>query len=266
MKYLENAIKFLIKNWIIAVPLFVLIAVPAVISSIGNTMAQLSALLTSFRDPYSLNPAKFFSMAPGLMVMMFGGGLAILFQFVAWPLTYGLVNKGLDTGNTGLNDIGSALSQNFVKYLLYFVGRIIVGIVLGIAISILALFCILLISLLKGFGILLAVLIGLALVLACAVIAVLLSMWFAAMVVDSLDVIAAAKKSYEIARANFWTIVGIAILVWLCGLVLGGILLIFSFIPVIGRIIASVAPTVVSIVMITFYLMLYREKTGRANA
>jgi hypothetical protein len=266
MKYLEGAIKFLIKNWIIAVPLFVLTAIPALISGIGSSMAQLGSLWTNFSDPYSLDASKFMSIVPGLMVAMFGGGVAILFQFVAMPLTYGLVNKGIETGSASLNDIGQSISQNFVKYLLYFVGTLVVSLVCGIAVTIIVLICILLISVLKAVGILLTVIIVLALIAAGVVIAVLLSMWFSSMVADGLDVIAAAKKSIEVARANFWTIVGIAILVGLAGAIAGGILGILGFIPVIGPIIASVVPTAVSIIMITFYLMLYRDKTGKINA
>jgi len=86
------------------------------------------------------------------------------------------------------------------------------------------------------------------------------------MVVDNLDVMAAAKKSIEIVRTSFWTVLGITILVAIACGIAGFILGLLRVIPLLGPIIASIVPTVQTFVMVVFLLMIYREKTGKANA
>ena len=191
--------------------------------------------------------------------------IAFLSNFISVPATYGLVNKGLDTGNAGLNDIGSAISQNFVKYIMWFVGYLVLGLALTIAFFIVMLLLSLILSLLGNFGAILLLLIGLAIIIAIIVFYVLMSLWFSAMVVDNLDIIAAAKKSIEIVKGSFWTVLGITLLVAIaCGIV-GLILGLFDRIYFLGPIIATIAPTARTFIMTVFLLMVYREKTGRVN-
>lgn len=268
MRYLENAIKFLLKYWILAVPLFVLTAIPALISGSGTAAAQMGKLWQTLSDPGQLtNPGNILSTFSAVLPAIAGGGiLAFIFQFVSIPATYGLVNKGLETGNAGLNDVGQAISLNFVKYVMYFVGMIVLGIAVTVVFVIISLILGLLISILKGIGIIITVIVMLALVIALIVLAVLLSMWLSAMVVDGLDVIGAAKKSIEIVRTSFWMVLGIIILVAIACGIAGWILGLLAFIPLLGPIIASIVPTVQAFIMIVFLLSVYRERTGKANA
>jgi len=149
---------------------------------------------------------------------------------------------------------------------MYFVGTLVVGIVIGLASFILLLILVLITSILKGLGIALMVIVLLALLVAAIVFSVLISMWLSAMIVDNLDVVAAAKKSIEVVKGCFWTVLGITLLVSVAAGIAGSILGLLKIIPLLGPIIYSAVPTAQSFVMIVFLLTLYRERTGRVNA
>jgi hypothetical protein len=262
MKYLENAVKYLIKNWILAVPLFILVAIPALITGTADSLGKITEVWTALSNPAQLsNLTGLFTTLGLILPLAVGGGiLAFLFQFISIPLTYGLINKGLETGNASLNDIGMAVSTNFVKYVMYFAGTL----VLSLAFSVASLIILGIFMLIRLYFVI--VLLILVLALAALVLSILLSFWFSAMVVDNLDVIAAARKSIEIAKSCFWTIIGIAILVAIAGGIAGAILGLLKVIPLLGPIIASAIPAATTFLMMVFYLLVYREKTGRFNS
>lgn len=267
MKYLESAIKFSIKNWMLILPLFVLTALASLLGGVGRSSMDYGKLFSTFGSMNNFSsPGNMMSTLPGLFSSMAVGGgiLAILVQFVSIPATYGLVNKSLDTGNASLNDIGAAVTGNFIKYVMYFIGMVVLGLAIGIGSSILMLILGLLTSLINILGVLL-VIVGLALFIACIILAVLLSMWLSAMIVDGLDVVAAAKKSIEIVKGCFWTVLGITILVFIAVTIAGFILGLLSRIPLLGPIIYSAVPTAQTFIMIVFLLTLYRERTGKVN-
>lgn len=267
MKFLESAIKFSIKNWMLILPLFILTALANLLGGVGRSAMDFSKLWSSYGNLNNFtNPGDLMSTLPGLFsAVAVGSGIwAFLFQFVSLPMTYGLVNKSLDTGNASLNDIGSAISGNFVKYVMYFIGTLVIGLVIGIGSVILMLLLALLTSLIHILGVLMFI-VGLALFIGCIVLGVLLSMWLSAMIVDGLDVVAAAKKSIEIVKGCFWTVLGITILVIIAIAIAGFILGLLRGIPLLGPIIYSVVPTAQTFVMIVFLMMLYRERTGKLN-
>jgi len=266
MKYLEKAIRFSIKNWMLILPLFVLTALANLIGGIGSSIVS---GLTGFWGLFKgiSGPGDIIKLIPAILsaFALTSGIWAVIFQFVTYPTTYGLVNKQLETGSASLNDIGAAISSNFVKYIMYFIGTVVVNFVIGIACTIVLLILSLLVLLLKGFGVFLLVIVALALFVAFVVFSVLISMWFAAMVVDGLDVVGAFKKSIEIVRGMFWTILGITVLVSIAASIAGAILGFLNIIPLLGPIIYSVVPTAQTFIMIVFLLTVYREYTGRTN-
>ncbi len=267
MNYLENAIKFLVKYWILALPLLILTALAFLLT--GPDTINAGSLLNSYANTGLLRgmpTSSWFYTAIASLMPSGGGFWLLLLNFAAIPLTYGLVNKNLETGYASLGDVGQTLSRNLVKYILYFAGTLILGLAVFIACAIVILLLGLIMNLLGVFGNAIMVLVMLAIAIGGIVAVVLLSMWFSAMVVDGLDVVAAAKKSIEIVRTVFWTVLGITILVAIiCGIV-GFILSFLKVIPLLGPIIASVVPTAQTFVMIVFLLTLYREKTGKVNA
>lgn len=266
MNYLVSAVKFSIKNWMLILPLFILMALAALIGGVGSALS-LGTITSLMNTGNYTDPSAIIAMLPAIFAAVAGGGVvSFLAPFIYQPATYGMVNKSLETGNAGLNDLGAAISGNFVKYLLYLVGQIIVYLACGIATFLLVLLLSLITSILGAIGVVLMVIVIIALVLFFLALGVLLSMWFAAMVVDGLDVVAAAKKSIEVVKSCFWTVFGITILVGVAAAIVGGILSFLNMIPLIGPIIYSVVPAAQAFVMIVFGLTLYREKTGRVNA
>lgn len=268
MKYLESTIKFSIKNWMLILPLFILIALANLLSGVGKAAVDFGLLWSTLGSLDNIsNPGDVLSTLPGLFsAMALGSGIwAALFNFVAIPATYGLVNQSLETGNSGMNDIGAAISKNFVKYVMYFIGTLVVSVAIGIAVLLLMILLSLLVMLLKGLGVALLVIVVIALIVALVVFSVLISLWLSAMIVDNLDVIAAGKKSIEVVKGSFWTVLGITLLVSIAAGIAGAILGLLSVIPLLGPIIYSTAPAAQTFVMIVFLLMLYREKTGKIN-
>lgn len=264
MKYLSNAVNFSIKNWMLILPVFVLTAVVNLISRVGT--ADLSALISMFNPNNLSDPISLMSALPAIYGAVAGAGIAaFIAKFIYEPATYGLINKDLEVGNAGLNDIGAAISNNFVKYVMYFIGMIVVGLAVGIATVLVILLLSLLVAVLKGIGVALFIIIMIALMIFYIVLFVLLSMWFSAMVVDGLDVVAAARRSIEVVKGCFWTVLGISILVWILFTVVGLVLGLLRFIPLIGPIIYSVVPAGQYFVMAVFLLMVYRDRTGRAS-
>ena len=269
MKYLENSIKYLIKFYILAVPLLVLYAVSALFRSGGgiNSITGMMGMFSNISRPGLLsNPLKLIQLFSSYIPFIIGGGpLVFLLKFAVEPATYGLVNGTFEGQKADLNNFVPSLKQHFVKYVMFFVGSLVVGAVISIAALLILVIFGLLTTVLKGFGVFLLVLVIIALIVAAILIGVLISLWFSAMVVDNLDVVAAVKKSVEIARSAFWTILGIGVLVAVAGGIAASILgVIFGWIPLIGGIILSVIPAAAGFIMTVFYLMIYREKTGRS--
>lgn len=267
MKYLNNAVQFFLKFYILAVPLFILNALSALISNKGtsNTFKNFTDMMGNFGSMERFrDPGFVFSMLPAFFAIVVGAGfLAIILKFVAEPATYGMVNKALQIGMADLNDFSYSLKENFVKYLLYWIGTIIVSIVFGIAFLIVLLIFGLLAALLKWLGALIFVIAVLAMIFAGIILFVLISLWFPAMVVDNMDVMSGLKRSIEIVRSNFRTIVGITLLISIASFVVSGMLsLIIGWIPVIGPVVLSVVPTAQAFITIVFLLMLYRDKTS----
>ena len=266
MKYLSSAVDFAIKNWMLIIPVFVLLAISGLIQGAGAA-ASLGTIL-SLADMDNFTSAEaIFRLVPTILALTVGSGIvAFIARFIYEPATYGLVNKKLETGSATLNEIGAAISENFVKYVMFFIGSLVVNLVLGIATVLIMLLMVLLVSLLKGFGVALMVIVIIALVLFFLAFGVLISLWFSAMVVDGLSVFDGFKKSIEIVRTCFWTVLGITILVSLAASVVSAILGFLGAIPVLGPVILSVIPAAQYFVIAVFSLLIYRGKTGRAIA
>lgn len=270
MRYLEKAIKFLMKNYLIAIPLFVAIALPALIRGAAtvSVLPQITDAVFKQRPELLMeDPFSFVPMFTGVFAAAAGAGfIGWILKFIAEPATAGMVNKGLEQGSSDLNDFMPSLSKLFPKYVVFWLGMIAVNLAIGLAALIVLLLFGLLIMLLKGFGVFLFILGMIALAVAGIIVAILLSLWFPAMVVDDMGLVDAAKKSIAVVKENFWTIFGVTVLVNIGGAVVGAILSFLGFIPFIGTILLSVIPTATGILLTVFYFMVYRDKTRKVVA
>jgi len=270
MNYIERIIKFTIKHYILAVPVLALFAIPALVGGGGG--------IDYYRLAKYLVPGMGYSTYYGIgdygdiisfviKSMALVSGVAVLslgLKFIAYPSTYGMLNKALNTGSADLNDFVPALRDNISKYVFYWIGTIVLSIALGVAAAVFVAILIVITSVIGVVAIILWLLFGLVAFIIAVAVSVFTGIWFTAMIVDNLDVTNAAKKSIEVIKSDFLILFGITLLIMLASGIVGAVLgLIFSFIPIIGPVILSLIPAASSFVSIVFYMMVYREKTGR---
>lgn len=271
MKYLENAFKFLGKYYLLLIPLFAAIAIPAIINgpNANSMMKQVEEIGKAIESDPTLaqNPAAllalYSSLASSYAALGIGSLLALILSIIVRPATYGMVNKALATGNADLNDFVPEMKSNIVKYILFGLASLVLYFGIGIAVVILIGICIALMAVSVPLGVVLIILLALALVAGIFAFSVLISLWFPAMVSDDLGVFDALKKSISVAKSYFWPILGISLLIGIGSMIAGGILSVFGRIAVIGPIFASVATVLAEFIMIVFLFEVYRDKTGK---
>jgi len=270
MRYLEKSFQLLFKCFLILVPTFAALAIPALIQGVGaaNALASLYGMINMANAGYLVdNPWLVFQLALNIISAVVGGSfVAFILNFIDVPSTAGMVNKALETGVADLQDFVPSLKGNFAKYLLYWLGTIVLSLILGFAGVILFLLFSLLAGALGSFGLFLLILAIIAMALAGFVISILLSFWFPSMVVDDLGVVDGFKKSIEVARSYFWPLLGITLLVAICSSIVSGILSFIGLIPILGPVILAVIPAFTAVLLTTFYFSVYRDKTGKGEA
>ncbi len=265
MKYLSKAIDFAIKNWMLIIPVFALMAIVNLIQS--GAAAGLASLITLADMDKFTSVEGLLSVIPVIFGAIIGGSiLGLISRFIYEPATYGLASKGIEMGSASLNDLGAALKENIVKFVMFLIGSLVVNLILGIASFLVMLIMVLLVSLLKGFGVVLMIIVIIGLVIFYIAFNTLISLWFPAMVTDGLDVFAAFKKSIEIVISCFWTVFGITVLVGIAASIASFILGFLGGIPVLGTIILTAIPAIQYFVLVVFSLLVYRENTGRVSA
>ncbi len=262
MVYLERAIKFTIKHYLILVPMLAAAVIVSLASRTGST--SLLNQWQSISGALTNGDVGFEDIGPTLQVLssaaLGGGILATVFTFVTQPMTAGLIKKGLTEKQVNFDDFMPAFSENIVKYLMFFIGRFVLIAVLTL-IGILGLIVVIMLAFALGEAGSVLVLIGvLALVAVIFIISVLMSFWFAAMVLDDLDVIDGLKRSIKVAKKCFWTLFFISILISIVAGIVGLIFNIFAFIPLLGAILIALGPTIGSVLQIVFAFDLYQDK------
>lgn len=265
MKYFEDAFKFVTKNYLILIPIFIATLVPALLI-IGTTpsTADLQAIINDFQqypDYFINNPDAFVEAlrVAGIGNSASSGAIATIMNFMAIPMTAGLIKMGLSKGSVSINDFAVALSSNIGKYLRYFLAGIVLGILMAVAI---VLYLIALLAILAAMGEsgLIVIFLGFILLMVLSVtIAFFLSFWFGAMVLDDLGAIAALKKSIAIAKRCFWILVGIGLLLVIAEGITTGIIGFFGFIPFLPTILTAAVSAFATVVHTTFLFMIYRS-------
>jgi len=270
MRFLENAFRFTFKNFLITLPLLISMAIPAFIMSIGSiglftNMSKLQQIIEDMSTGSNFHFGKelFFDMFSKTMIvsMIVAGLLYIILSIFVYPATYGLINKTYETGSASFSDITSCMAKyigRFIQYILlgiaiFFIALIAFGILIGIVVVIL-------IKVSSVLGILILVLFYLAFIVGCITLSIYLSLWFPAVCIEDTGIIQGLKNSFKYVSGSFWPILGITLLVSLCGSVAGGMV---GWFPVIGSVISSVITSLAGFITIVFYFEVYREKTGR---
>lgn len=269
MRYLTDSVKFAVRNWRLMIPLFAVLTISLFIQGSGTT-AGLSALAELANpDDYENTGILIRTVADFLAAVTSGGYVLLAARLIYYPLTFGLVNKGIKVGHASLSDTGAVIKENLVRSVVHLVCESVVYAVIGLVSVTLLMF-------LKREGYLLfMIFVTLTLILT--------SLWFPAMVADGLDVFSAFRKSVRVVGSSFWIICGINFVVGLASIfaasvagavagIISGILGLPGSSPVISTIITSfltiVGAAVISarqFVLATARLMIYREKTGNGQ-
>ena len=265
MKYFEDAFKFVTKNYLILIPSFIAAIVPALlVMGATPTTAELQAILSDFQQypGYFLeNPDVFMEAlrTAGVGNSASSGAISTILNFMAIPMTAGLVKLGLSRGSVSINDFALALSSNIGKYFRYFLGGILFALVVAVSVILYVIVLITLIAAMGESGIIVFFLGFFLLFVFALAIGIFLSFWFAAMVLDDLGVMAALKKSFAIAKRSFWTLVGIGLLLAIAEAIIGGFLGFFAFIPLLPTLLTSALSAFVVVVHLAFLFLIYRS-------
>jgi hypothetical protein len=265
MKYFEDAFKFVTKNYLLLIPIFIATLVPAILV-VGSapSAADVQAIIAEFQqypDYFANNPEALFEAlrAAGIGNTASSGAISTILNFMAIPMTAGLIKLGLSRGNVSVNDFAPALGSNIGKYLRFFLGTILFLIVSIIALIIYVIALITMLTTMGDAGIFVLIIGFLLLFVIGFTLAIFLSFWFASMVLDDLGVMAALKKSFAIAKRCFWTLVGIGLLIGIAEGIVGGIVGFFGFIPLLPTILTSGVSAVAATVHMVFVFMIYRS-------
>lgn len=272
MRYLENAFKFTFKNFLLAIPLLISMAIPTLIISIGTAglvakMTQKYATIfqSAMNGEYAGFDASFFDgliSMPMIISVVIGCLLFLLLAILVYPATYGLINKKYETAT--LSDFTQCMSKYIGRYVLYGLLSIAIGIGLGMALVILIVLASVVMALVSNvFGIILIVLFYLAFIVGGIALKTYMNLWFPAVCTEDSGIIEGLKNSFKTVKGSFWPILGITLLVSIGGSIVGSILGIFPFI---GVVISSVTTTLAEFILIVYYFEVYRAKTGRFSS
>jgi hypothetical protein len=274
MRYLENAFRFTFKNFLLALPLLISMAIPTLIIRIGTagfvaraTQKYTQLLQNAMSGNFAGLDDNFFDgpiSMPMVISVVVGAVLFLLFAIIIYPATYGLINKKYETGNATLSDFTQCMSKYIGRYIQFGLLSIAIAIGLSIVLIILVAIAFAVMSLVSNIvGILLIILFYLAFIVGNIALAIYMILWFPAVCVEDSGIIEGLKNSFKIVNGSFWPILGITLLVSLGGSIAGSILGIF---PIIGVVISSVTSTLASFVLIVYYFEIYRAKTGRFSS
>ncbi len=262
MKYLEQSIQFTIKHYLILLPMLVgAFVVSLLVGTATSPMLQLSTITELFRDSSEFSFEQLIPTFAYLGTVAVGGSaLATLFQFVTQPMTAGLIKRGLEDQVITIENFVPAFSENILKYVLFFLGRIVLLAAMSILGFLVLLVLIALAFMIGEIGIALAFIGLITLGVLMIVVSVLTSFWFAAMVIDNYEIIDGFRQSIRVAKKCFFTLVLISILISLVAGIISLVLGVFGFIPVMGAIIIALAPTLGSVLQLVFAFVLYQDK------
>ncbi len=280
MRHLENAFKFTFKNFLLALPLLISLAIPALISSVGSVgvVANSGQFLKNFQGimediQYGSGGLDYIDMFNKLgldfgtliAASAFASFISLVLTIIVKPATYGLINLHFETGNAKLNDFSKGISKYIGRFILFGL----LNIAFAIGIGLVSVILVIIAGVVAGavspvLGILLMFLFFVAIVIGCVVLFNYLALWFPAICIEDSDVITGLKNSFKQVNGSFWPILGVTIMVTLGGsfvsLILGAII---GIIPVIGSVVSPLITGLAQFILIVYYFEVYREKTGR---
>lgn len=265
MKYLEKSLRLLAKNYVILLPFLVATALPGIIERGDVLVPGFVKVLELFKNPGEVRVVPYvLLMMKDLILSQSTGFLGFIFKFAAIPATIGMIIKVTNGLDAAVDDIIPSISRYFKQYLLYWAGTLALGFLAGMFVLLAGLLIAAVTALISGFKLFFLVCLFFGLLVITVVLSVFLCFWFPAMAVDNLNLLDAAKKSFETAQKSFLLVIGVFTLVNIIGGLIQLLLsVIVGWIPILGSLTVSIAPTVTTVLLYMFYVVVYRSKTGR---
>ena len=267
MKQLEKSIKLLLKKYLIILPLFVATVIPAVIERGDVLLPGFVRMLNYFREPENIKVMPtVFSMLKTLYSAQSTGIIGFILQFFAIPATIGMIIRTLYGETVSIEDIIPSIKGYLKQYLIYWGGSFAVSLGLSAAAILTGLVLWGLTLLFSGFKVFLLVILYFIMLAVVVLVTVLLSLWLPAMVADDLNVLDAAKKSVELMKHSFISILMIYLTVNIsAGILQFFVRTAFGWIPVFGDIAGSLVPAITAALLLAYYIILYRSVTGKED-
>ena len=270
MKFLENALKFTFKNFILCLPLLFVYVIPNIIIGIGsmffmvNYFGQIEKIINEMTANPNFVPGLDFIVdiygMPFLLSIIISLAITLVLTIIFTPATYGMISKKLQTGSASLKDVMPSMSKFVGRYVLFLLMNVVfvLGILIVFAIF-MALSVFLMISVLP-LGIMLLFISFIGYLFVLLLYSAACGMWFPAVCTEDCGIIQGLKYCLKAIKGTFWRVFGIMLLVSLCT---GVASMFFSWIPVLGTMAAGGVSALSSFVLIVYYFQVYRARTGR---
>ncbi len=276
MRHLENAFKFTFKNFLLTLPLLISLAIPALIAGVGSMgilmnngdfISKFQRMMEDIQYGGILDYNDLFAgmnLGAFFVSLFVSGLLSFVFMILVRPATYGLINLHYETGNAKLNDFTKCMSKYIGRFVLYGLLHIAIAIGLIIVFTILMVIGGIVASISTPLGVILIILFVLATIVGAIALYTYMNLWFPAVCVEDSDIIQGLKNSFRYVKGSFWPILGITLLITICGSIAGSILGgIIGLIPIVGNIVAPIISGLAEFILMVYYFEVYREKTGR---
>lgn len=276
MRHLENAFKFTFKNFLLTLPLLISLAIPALIAGVGSMgilmnngdfISKFQRMMEDMQYGGILDYNDLFAgmnLGAFFVSLLVSGLLSFVFMILVRPATYGLINLHYETGNAKLNDFTKCMSKYIGRFVLYGLLHIAIAIGLIIVFTILMVIGGIVASISTPLGVILIILFVLATIVGAIALYTYMNLWFPAVCVEDSDIIQGLKNSFRYVKGSFWPILGITLLITICGSIAGSILGgIIGLIPIVGNIVAPIISGLAEFILMVYYFEVYREKTGR---
>ena len=270
MKFLENALKFTFKNFILCLPLFFVYVVPNIIMGIGsmffmvNYFGQFETIINEMNVNPNFVPGVDFFVdmygMPFIICTIISLALSLVLAIVFNPAVYGMVSKRLETGSASLKDVMPNMSKFVGRYVLFLLLNIVFLLALSIVFGIFMVLSVFLMISVLPLGIMLLLFLSLGFFFLLLIYSAVSGMWFPAVCTEDCGIIEGLKYCFKALKGTFWRVFGVMLLVSLCTGIASAF---FSWIPVLGSMAAGGISALSSFVLIVYYFQVYRARTGR---
>ena len=270
MKFLENALKFTFKNFILCLPLFFVYVIPNIVMGIGsmffmvNYFGQFEKIINEMNANPNFIPGVDFFVdmygMPFIICMIISLALSLVLAIVFNPAVYGMVSKRLGTGSASLKDVMPNMSKFVGRYVLFLLMNIAFVLAFSIVFGIFIALSFLLMMSVLPLGIMLMLLLFLGFFFLLLIYSAVSGMWFPAVCTEDCGIFAGLKYCFKALKGTFWRVFGVMLLVSLCTGIASAF---FSWIPVLGSMAGGGISALSSFVLIVYYFQVYRARTGR---